>query len=34
MPEDHPVSFALAAWLVDPDGNSIGLLQLKGVEAD
>jgi catechol-2,3-dioxygenase len=28
------VGFALAAWLVDPDGNSIGLLQLKGAEAD
>jgi catechol-2,3-dioxygenase len=23
------VGFALAAWFVDPDGNSIGLLQLK-----
>jgi catechol-2,3-dioxygenase len=28
------IGFALAAWLVDPDGNSIGLLQLKGAEAD
>jgi catechol-2,3-dioxygenase len=28
------VGFALAAWPVDPDGNSIGLLQLKGVEAN
>ena len=28
------VGFALAAWLVDPDGNSLGLLQLKGAEAD
>jgi catechol-2,3-dioxygenase len=27
------VGFALAAWLVDPDGNSIGLLQFKGAEA-
>jgi catechol-2,3-dioxygenase len=27
------VGFALAAWLVDPHGNSIGLLQLKGAEA-
>jgi hypothetical protein len=27
------VGFALAAWLVDPDGNSIGLLQLKDAEA-
>jgi catechol-2,3-dioxygenase len=27
------VGFALAAWLVDPDGNSIGLLQLKNSEA-
>jgi hypothetical protein len=26
------VGFALAAWLVDPHGNSIGLLQLKGAE--
>jgi catechol-2,3-dioxygenase len=26
------VGFALAAWLVDPDGNSIGLLQLKEAE--
>jgi catechol-2,3-dioxygenase len=26
------VGFALAAWLVDPDGNSIGLLQLKDAE--
>jgi catechol-2,3-dioxygenase len=24
------VGFALAAWIVDPDGNSIGLLQFKG----
>jgi catechol-2,3-dioxygenase len=28
------VGFALAAWLVDPHGNSIGLLQLKGAEAN
>jgi catechol-2,3-dioxygenase len=28
------VGFALAAWFVDPDGNSIGLLQFKGAEAD
>jgi catechol-2,3-dioxygenase len=27
------VGFALAAWLLDPHGNSIGLLQLKDVEA-
>ena len=27
------VGFALAAWLVDPHGNSIGLLQLKDAEA-
>jgi catechol-2,3-dioxygenase len=27
------VGFALAAWLVDPHGNSIGLLQFKGPEA-
>ena len=27
------VGFALAAWFVDPDGNSIGLLQLKDTEA-
>lgn len=27
------VGFALAAWLIDPHGNSIGLLQLKGAEA-
>lgn len=26
------VGFALAAWLVDPHGNSIGLLQLKDAE--
>ena len=26
------VGFALAAWLVDPHGNSLGLLQLKGAE--
>jgi catechol-2,3-dioxygenase len=26
--------FALAAWLVDPDGNSLGLLQFKGAEAN
>jgi len=26
------VGFALAAWFVDPDGNSIGLLQLKDAE--
>jgi catechol-2,3-dioxygenase len=24
------VGFALSAWIVDPDGNSIGLLQFKG----
>jgi catechol-2,3-dioxygenase len=28
------VGFALSAWLVDPHGNSIGLLQFKGAEAD
>ena len=28
------VGFALAAWLVDPDGNSIGLLQLKPADAN
>jgi catechol-2,3-dioxygenase len=27
------VGFALAAWLVDPDGNSLGLLQFKGADA-
>jgi catechol-2,3-dioxygenase len=27
------VGFALAAWLVDPHGNSIGLLQFKEAEA-
>ena len=27
------VGFALAAWLVDPHGNSIGLLQFKNAEA-
>ena len=27
------VGFALAAWFVDPDGNSIGLLQFKDAEA-
>jgi len=27
------VGFALAAWLVDPHGNSIGLLQFKVAEA-
>jgi catechol-2,3-dioxygenase len=27
------VGFALAAWLVDPDGNSIGLLQFRGADA-
>jgi catechol 2,3-dioxygenase-like lactoylglutathione lyase family enzyme len=27
------VGFALAAWLVDPHGNSLGLLQLKGANA-
>jgi hypothetical protein len=26
------VGFALAAWFVDPDGNSIGLLQFKAAE--
>jgi catechol-2,3-dioxygenase len=26
------VGFALAAWFVDPDGNSIGLLQFKTAE--
>jgi catechol-2,3-dioxygenase len=28
------VGFALAAWFVDPHGNSIGLLQFKVAEAD
>jgi catechol-2,3-dioxygenase len=28
------VGFALASWFIDPDGNSIGMLQLKGEEAD
>jgi catechol-2,3-dioxygenase len=28
------VGFALSAWLVDPHGNSIGLLQFKGEEAN
>jgi catechol-2,3-dioxygenase len=28
------VGFALAAWFVDPHGNSIGLLQFKAAEAD
>jgi len=27
------VGFALAAWFVDPHGNSIGLLEFKGAEA-
>jgi catechol-2,3-dioxygenase len=27
------VGFALAAWVVDPDGNSLGLLQFKGAES-
>ncbi len=27
------VGFALAAWLVDPDGNSLGLLQFKGADS-
>jgi catechol-2,3-dioxygenase len=27
------VGFALSAWFVDPDGNSIGLLQFKGEDA-
>ena len=27
------VGFALSAWLVDPHGNSLGLLQFKGAEA-
>jgi hypothetical protein len=26
------VGFALAAWIVDPHGNSIGLLQVKDAE--
>jgi catechol-2,3-dioxygenase len=28
------VGFALAAWLVDPHGNSLGLLQFKGGATD
>jgi catechol-2,3-dioxygenase len=28
------VGFALAAWFVDPHGNSIGLLQFKGEKAN
>jgi catechol-2,3-dioxygenase len=28
------VGFALAAWLVDPHGNSIGLLQFKDAEVN
>jgi extradiol dioxygenase family protein len=27
------VGFAFVAWLVDPHGNSLGLLQFKGAEA-
>ena len=26
------IGFALAAWLVDPHGNSLGLLQFKGAD--
>jgi hypothetical protein len=28
------VGFALSAWIVDPHGNSIGLLQLKATESE
>ena len=28
------VGFALSAWLIDPHGNSIGLLQFKSAETD
>jgi catechol-2,3-dioxygenase len=28
------VGFALSAWIVDPDGNSVALLQFKGEEAN
>ena len=28
------VGFALSAWLIDPHGNSIGLLQFKGAETN
>jgi catechol 2,3-dioxygenase-like lactoylglutathione lyase family enzyme len=28
------VGFALSAWVVDPHGNTLGLLQLKGEDAD
>jgi catechol-2,3-dioxygenase len=28
------VGFALSAWFIDPDGNSIGLLQFKGEDAN
>ncbi len=28
------VGFALSAWFVDPDGNSIGLLQFKADETE
>jgi catechol-2,3-dioxygenase len=28
------VGFALSAWVVDPHGNTIGLLQFKGEEAN
>ena len=28
------VGFAHSAWFIDPHGNSIGLLQFKGAEAD
>ena len=28
------VGFALSAWLVDPHGNSIGLLQFKATESE
>jgi catechol-2,3-dioxygenase len=27
------LGFALSAWFIDPDGNSIGLLQFKAAEA-
>jgi catechol-2,3-dioxygenase len=28
------VGFALAAWFVDPDGNTLGLLQFRGEDAN
>ena len=34
LENDDFLTFALSAWLIDPHGDSIGLLQFKAAETD